>query len=157
MPSYKINVSKRPDIKIPGFTGEQMHEIGERAIEVIKERLHSGVNVFDQTAKPLARIEKIRKGKVVSSREAYAKYKQRIGRQPIRDLLLKGDLQKSIEVNNATENHVKVAIKDSKQYAIGILNQNIDPWFGLSEKDDVRITDEVVRPLFSLNLADALK
>lgn len=143
MPRFEIKVAKRPNITVPGFTTAQMGEIGQHAIEVSKERTATATNVLDQPAKPLS--------------PKYAERKIKKGRQPIRDIRFTGNTLGSMQVIEVGPGHVKVGIRGSTPFRKALFNQNIDPWFGLSEHDDQRVLNEKVRPLFSQNLADALK
>lgn len=143
MPQYTINVPKRPDIRVPGFTGEQMQAIGEHAIQVIEERVATGTDVFDKPAKPL--------------QPKYAKRKIAKGLPAVRDIRFTGNTLGSVQVIESDASHVKVGIRGATPFRKALFNQNIDPWFGLSQTDDTRVLDEAVRPLFSANLADVTK
>lgn len=110
------------------FSAGQMREIGQYAIEVMKERDARGVNIFDQPMKPLG--------------AKYADRKRREGKNPIRNVRFSGNLLGSIDVIEANDSSVKVSVKGATPYRKGIFNQNIDPWFGLSEHDATRILDK---------------
>jgi hypothetical protein len=144
MPRFEIKVKHQPEIKVPAFTSEQMQEIGTFAVQVIKERVAGQKDVFDAPAKPL--------------QPKYAKRKAAKGLQPVRDLRFTGNMLGSVQVDNENVDatHVTVRVKGSTPFRKGIFNQNIDPWFGLSNNDDHRVLDEKVRPIFSRNLKDSL-
>jgi hypothetical protein len=144
MPRFEIKVAHRPDINVPGFSAEQMKEIGDFAVQAIKERNATGTDIFDQPAKPL--------------QPKYAKKKAAKGLPSVRDLRYSGNMLGSVQVIGETsETHVTVGIKGTTPYRKGIFNQNIDPWFGLSGHDDERVLEEKVRPMFAQNLKDVLK
>jgi hypothetical protein len=142
MPRFEIKVKHQPEIKVPAFTSEQMQEIGTFAVQVIKDRVAGQKDVFDAPAKPL--------------QPKYAKRKAAKGLPPVRDLRFTGNMLGSVQVVESDETHVKVGIKGSTPFRKGIFNQNIDPWFGLSNNDDHRVLDEKVRPIFAQNLKDSL-
>jgi hypothetical protein len=139
MPRFEIQVKSRPSIEAPTFSAEQMRQIGEHAIQVMKNRLHAGVDVLDQPARPLG--------------EKYAKRKARLGKQPIRDILLTGNTLGSVQVTESGEGHVKVSIKGATPFRKAIFNQNQDPWFGLSDTDDERLLGETIAPIFAQNVS----
>lgn len=143
MPRFEIKVTRRPNIESPAFNEQQMREIGQAAIDVMKERLATATDVFDKPAPPL--------------QKGYAKQKAKKGKQPIRDIRLTGNTLGSVQVTEADSAHVKIKIRGVTPYKKAIFNQNIDPWFGLSEKDDERLLEETVRPIFAQNIQDALK
>ena len=143
MPRITINVTNRPDIKMPSFTTEQMSSIGAFAIEVLKERNATGIDIFDRPSEPL--------------QPKYAKQKERKGLQPIRDLRLTGNMLGSVQATETADDHVKIQVRGSTPFRKGIFNQNIDPWFGLSPHDEQRLMNERVRPIFAKNVADLNK
>jgi len=143
MPRFEIKVKRRPIIGSPTFSGEQMQEIGAFAVEVMKERTARATDVFDQPAKPL--------------QDKYAKRKIKKGLAPVRDIHLTGKTLAAVQILEVDETHVRVGIKGSDEFRKALFNQNIDPWFGLSDHDDERVLREKVAPLFSQNIADATK
>lgn len=143
MPRFEIKIAHEPNIKVPTFSEQQMTEIGNYAIQVMKERTLSSTDVFDRPAKPL--------------QPKYAKRKEKKGLPPVRDIKFTGVTQTSIKVLDADESHVKVGFSNSVAFRKALFNQNIDPWFGLSGHDDERVLHEKVQPLFSQNVADAVK
>lgn len=143
MPQYSIRIPARPDISVPVFTAAQMQQIGQGAIVEMRDRIARAVDVFDKPAPPL--------------QPRYAKQKIRAGKQPVRDILLTGNTLGSVQVIEADQTHVKVGIRGATPYRKALFNQNIDPWFGLSNQDDERVLNEVVKPIFSQNIANALK
>ena len=142
MPRFEIKVPHRPDIKVPGFTTDQMHEIGQRAVEVMKERVAQGVDVLDQPAKPL--------------QPKYAERKRKAGKQPIRDIRFTGNTLGSLQVDEANDTHVHVKIQGATPFRKALFNQNLDPWFGLSDHDDDLVL-ETAQAIFALNIQEALK
>lgn len=143
MPRFEIKVSKRPNIQVSAFTEQQMQNIGEFAVEAMKERVATATDVLDKPAKPL--------------QPKYAQQKIKKGKQPVRDIRLTGNTLGSVQVIEHDATHVKIGIRGSTPYRKAIFNQNIDPWFGLSEKDDDRVLAEKVQPIFAQNLKDVLK
>lgn len=140
MPKFEIKVASRPDLKMPSFTQEQMGQIGAFAVEVLKERNATGIDIFDRPSKPL--------------QAKYAKQKANKGLQPIRDLRLTGNMLGSVQPVETDSQHVKIAVRGNTPYRKGIFNQNIDPWFGLSPHDEQRLLNERVRPIFAKNVED---
>jgi hypothetical protein len=140
MARFDIRVTSRPHIEAPEFSADQMHAIADYGIEVMKDRLHRGVNVFDQPAKPLG--------------EKYARRKSRLGKQPVRDMLLTGNTVGSIQTLEFSANHAKISIKGSTPYQKALFNQNIDPEFGLSDNDEVRLLTEKIQPAFAANISE---
>jgi hypothetical protein len=134
MPQYEIKVTQRPDIKGVSFSESDLHEIGEYAVQAIKDRNALGVDIFDHSAKPLS--------------DRYRKRKEKLGRPGIRDVRLTGNMLGSLQVTEASAGHVVISVKGSTPYRKGIFNQNIDPWFGLSPEDEHRILSEKIEPSF---------
>lgn len=140
MPRYEIKVSSRPKIETPTFSTAQMEGFGQSAVQIMKERNATGVDIFDQPAKPL--------------QPKYVKQKSKKGLPPVRDLRYSGNLLGSVQVLEASEAHVRVGIKGSTPFRKGLFNQNIDPWFGVSPHDEARLLEEKVRPTFAKNIQD---
>jgi hypothetical protein len=109
----------------------------------MKDRLATGSDVLDQPAKPLGK--------------GYAKQKLKKGKQAIRDLRYSGNLLGSIHVVDSASDHVAVKVEGFTPFRKGIINQHIDPWFGLSRHDDERLFREVIQPIFAKNIEDATK
>jgi hypothetical protein len=129
-------------IRVPAFTAEQMREIAQYSVQVMKERNAQAIDVLDQPAKPL--------------RPKYGKRKAAKGLPAVRNLRLTGNLLGSIHVTEADATHAKVKVEGVTPFRKGIYNQNIDPWFGLSNHDDQRVLNEKVKPMFAQNLKDML-
>lgn len=143
MPRFEIKVASRPDIKVPGFSTDQMQEIGQYAVDVMKERVAQGVDVLGEPAKPL--------------QPKYAERKRKAGKQPIRDIRLTGNTLGSMQVDpGVTASHVNVKIRGATPYRKAIFNQNIDPWFGLSDTDDDRVLEKA-QALFAQNIHEAFR
>lgn len=143
MPRYEIKTTKQPNIVAPKFTSEQMHEIGDFSVQVMKERNAQAIDVLDEPAKPL--------------QPKYEKHKEAKGLPGVRDLRLTGNMLGSVHLVESDASHARVKLEGSTPIRKGIANQNIDPWFGLSHHDDQRVMDEKVRPIFAANLEDMLK
>lgn len=143
MPRFEIKVQRRPVIQAPTFHAGQMQEIGEFAVAIIKERVAGGTDVFDKPAKPL--------------QPKYALRKAKKGLPAIRDIRYTGNTLGSMQVIEVDDTHVKVGIRGVTPYKKALFNQNIDPWFGLSDTDHDRVFNEKVRPLFAQDLKDVLK
>jgi hypothetical protein len=143
MPRVTINITHRPNIVAPLFTEAQMREIGDYALVAMKERVASGTDVFDQPAPPLT--------------EKYRKRKAAKGKSQIRDIQLTGLTLGATKVLEADASHARIGVSGTVQYRKALFNQNIDPWFGLSGRDDDKVLNGVVRPLFNQNLNDLVK
>jgi hypothetical protein len=140
MPRFEIKVTHEPNVQVPGFTREQMEQIGQFAASVMKERVAEQVDVLDRPAPPL--------------RPKYRRQKERKGLPPVRDLRYTGDMLAAMQILESSDAHVKIGLKGTKSYRKGLFNQNIDPWFGVSTTDDAKILTGIVEPIFHKNISD---
>jgi hypothetical protein len=140
MPRFEIKVTHEPNVQVPGFTREQMEQIGQFAASVMKERVAEQVDVLDRPAPPL--------------RPKYRRQKERKGLPPVRDLRYTGDMLAAMQILESSDAHVKIGLKGTKSYRKGLFNQNIDPWFGVSTTDDTKILSGIVEPIFHKNISD---
>src|SRR3954454_14721205 len=122
MPKFEIRVGMRPRIVIPGFSENQMRSFGEFAIVEMEEPNSQAINVLGQPARPLS--------------ERYRKYKAGRGLRPVRDMQKTGALHKAIQVTESSGSRVKVDIVGAGEQRKGYINQNLDPWFGLSHENE---------------------
>lgn len=143
MPRFEIKVRKEPTIEAPKFRADQMKEIADFAVQVIKERDAKGFDVLDQPSKPL--------------QPKYAKRKAAKGLPAVRDERFTGNMLGAIHVTEADETHAKIKIEGATPQKKAIFTQNIDPWYGLSDNDQSRVLNEKVRPIFAQNIEDAFK
>jgi hypothetical protein len=109
------------------FTSEDMLTIGNVVVESIKDRLHKGLNINDQPAKPL---KPGRNGK-----RGYPDYKAARGLQPFRDWFWIGRTLRSLKVKSASENHCVIGFIDPNADLIAHVNNIRERAFGISPKD----------------------
>ena len=109
------------------FTSEDMLEIGSVVVESIKDRLHKGLNINDQPAKPL---KPGRNGK-----RGYPDYKAARGLQPFRDWFWTGRTLRSLKVKSASENRCVIGFVDPNADRIAHVNNIRERAFGVSPKD----------------------
>jgi hypothetical protein len=109
------------------FTSEDMLEIGNVVVESIKDRLHKGLNINDQQAKPL---KPGRNGK-----RGYPDYKAARGLQPFRDWFWTGRTLRSLKVKQASENRCVIGFIDPNADRIAHVNNLRERAFGVSPKD----------------------
>jgi hypothetical protein len=69
-------------------------------------------------------------------------------------LRFSGNLLGSTQVTQSDSDSVTVSVRGSTPYRKGILNQNIDPWFGISPDNETDILQDVQR-VFSDNVRKA--
>lgn len=69
-----------------------------------------------------------------------AAYKRALGKSGNRDLQVSGRMLGSIGIVSVTDNSVTIGFLRQEEEEKGRRNQNIDPWFGLSEQDKVAVT-----------------
>jgi hypothetical protein len=113
-----IKETSRPRLSVPGFSPDQMREIGDFARAEEITRISHGLNINDLPAKPLARW--------------YARRKQKAGGQPVRDLRLTGAMLRAREVTGAETNQAVLSFTDPAQEAKAEANERIEPMFGIS-------------------------
>ena len=138
----KTGVAER-SIRVPTFTAEQMKEIGEYDVGLIKDRVSQLQDVYDRPEPELS--------------PKYARRKQSKGLPPVRDLFYSGIMLSALQILESDESHVKIGIKGAVPFRKALFNQNVDPWFGLSGRDEERLMEEKVRPLFNQNIQDLLR
>jgi hypothetical protein len=109
------------------FTSEDMLEIGSVVVDSIKDRLHKGLNVRDEAAKPL---KPGRNGK-----RGYPDYKAARGLQPFRDWFWTGRTMRSLKVKQASENRCIIGFINPNADAIAHVNNIRERAFGISPKD----------------------
>ena len=109
------------------FTSEDMLTIGNVVVESIKGRIHKGLNVNDQPAKPL---KPGRNGK-----RGYPDYKAARGLQPFRDWFWTGRTLRSLKVKSASENRCVIGFVDPNADRIAHVNNIRERAFGVSPKD----------------------
>ena len=104
-----------------------MLTIGNVVVESIKDRLHKGLNINDQPAKPL---KPGRNGK-----RGYPDYKAARGLQPFRDWFWTGRTLRSLKVKSASENRCVIGFVDPNADRIAHVNNLRERAFGVSPKD----------------------
>ena len=109
------------------FTSEDMLDIGNVVVESIKSRLHKGLNINDQPAKPLKAGRNGKKG--------YPDYKAGRGLQPFRDWFWTGRTMRSLKVKQASENRCVIGFIDPNADRIAHVNNIRERAFGISRKD----------------------
>ena len=109
------------------FTSEDMLTIGGVVVESIKDRLHKGLNINDQPAKPL---KPGRNGK-----RGYPDYKAARALQPFRDWFWTGRTLRSLKVKSASENRCVIGFVDPNADRIAHVNNIRERAFGISPKD----------------------
>jgi len=118
------------------FTSEDMLTIGNVVVDSIKDRLHKGLNVRDETAKPLKPGHNGKRG--------YPDYKAARGLQPFRDWFWTGRTLRSLKVKQASENRSVIGFIDPKADLIAHVNNIRERAFGISPKDRLAL-NAVVR------------
>ncbi len=121
------------------FTSEDMLTIGNVVVESIKDRLHKGLNVSDQPAKPL---KPGRNGK-----RGYPDYKAARGLQPFRDWIWTGRTVRSLKVKQASENRCVIGFIDPNADRIAHVNNLRERAFGISPRDRVALNSVVLAVL----------
>jgi hypothetical protein len=139
--ALSIKVTARPNLEIPMFSSDQMHRFAEASIEQMKARLADGLDVHDEAAKPLT--------------QAYARQKQAEGHAPIRDLHRSGQMLEALQVLNASQNESHVGIEGEDAYRKALFNEDIDPWFGVSDANNRTLMEEEIEPAFERNLLES--
>ncbi len=109
------------------FTSEDMLTIGNVVVDSIKDRLHKGLNINDQPAKPLKPGRDGHKG--------YPDYKAARGLQPFRDWLWTGRTLRSLKVKQVSENRAVIGFIDPNADLIAHVNNIRERAFGISPKD----------------------
>lgn len=109
------------------FTSEDMLEIGNVVVDSIKDRLHKGLNIRDEAAKPL---KPGRNGK-----RGYPDYKAARGLQPFRDWFWTGRTIRALKVKQASENRCVIGFINPNADAVAHVNNIRDRAFGISPKD----------------------
>jgi hypothetical protein len=109
------------------FTSEDMLEIGNVVVDSIKARLHNGLNVRDEEAKPL---KPGRNGK-----RGYPDYKLARGLQPLRDWFWTGRTIRSLKVKQVSENRCVIGFINPNADAVAHINNIRERAFGISPKD----------------------
>lgn len=144
MPRYTIKLQGPTEPNIPKitFTADQMTAIGEYDVGIMKDRIGDLRDVYDEPTRALT--------------PKYARRKASKGLPPERDLTYSGIMLRALQVLEADESQVKVGLKGAIPFRKALFNQNIDPWFGLSTRDEVRLMEEKIRPLFMQNIAEKL-
>lgn len=140
--NFSVKVTKQPNMEPPEyFHPSDMQHIGDFAIETMKERLHSGYNARDESAKPLT--------------SRYAAQKQKLGKQPIRDIDKTGQTLAALQVTEADSGHAHISVEGSEAFRKGLFNEYNDPWFGASDSDKRKIFEEEIEPIFAHNILEA--
>lgn len=134
MPPFQAKITKARFVYSP-FTAEQMTAIGNDLVKSIQERIHKGLDVNDQRAKPL----KSAKGKYVP----YARWKTRKGLQPFRDLFVTGRTMRSMKVISANENSGKIGFVDAHSDMVMHVNNLRSKQFGISPADHAALVKSV--------------
>ncbi|HZT29242.1 MAG TPA: hypothetical protein VFA33_05130 [Bryobacteraceae bacterium] len=109
------------------FTSEDMLAIGNVVVDSIKDRLHKGLNVNDQQAKPL------KPGR--NGHRGYPDYKSARGLQPFRDWFWTGHTLRALKVKQASENRCVIGFIDPNADLIAHVNNLRERAFGISPKD----------------------
>jgi hypothetical protein len=104
-----------------------MLEIGNVVVDSVKDRLHKGLNIRDEAAKPL---KPGRNGK-----HGYPDYKAARGLQPFRDWFWTGRTMRSLKVKQASENRCVIGFINPNADAIAHVNNIRERAFGISPKD----------------------
>ena len=115
-----------------GFTRQDMQKIGAKAIQTITERVAQAKGLNDTRMKKLT--------------PPYAKRKSKQGAPPIRNLMLSGAMLGSLNVIEATDQRAVIGFTRQSEAKKAGYNQAIEPWFGLSKKDQ-RILQEFINRL----------
>ena len=115
---------KPPRIPLFRLDEGDMRELGETVLESNMERAVRGVNAMDAAAKPLT--------------PGHIRRKKRKGRPPIRDLRFEGDMWQDAAVLEASDELATIAFSSGFQQLKANVNQQIDPFFGVSPTDDER-------------------
>lgn len=133
------------------FSAEQMKELGDTVLASIKKRIHSGLTVEEQPAKPLKPTVHVDKGGSVAALIPYPVQKQRKGRQPIRDLMNTGALMNSIQVVSASEDRCVIASNNAVKDMLLHKNNVRSPQFGMSPSDKL-VMQKKVREMLETNI-----
>ncbi len=97
---YKTKI-RRARFVVSPFTGAQMAQVGQEAINSVFARWDRSLDVADQSAPPLSTVSK-----------GYRTAKLRRTGSSVRDLKFTGRLRRSIKVISATENRVTLGPVD---------------------------------------------
>jgi len=136
-------VLKRARIGTPGFSADTMLRFGNLLNNSIRDRFNAALDIYDNAAKPLA--------------EGYAKYKQKGSTtgarrfspgDPIRNLRLTGQLQRSMKVLSASQNRARLGFVDPVSDNRMTLNQRRSNMYGVSPKDEQVLMKAVQEYLF---------
>ena len=131
------------------FTSEDMLEIGNVVVDSIKARLHNGLNIRDEPAKPL---KPGRNGK-----RGYPDYKAARGLQPFRDWFWTGRTIRSLKVKQASENRCVIGFINPNADAIAHVNNLREKAFGISPKDRLALNAIVRAVLKTARIARVAK
>jgi len=138
-------VLKRARIGTPGFSADTMLRFGNLLNNSIRDRFNAALDIYDNAAKPLS--------------EGYAKYKQKgsfSGKrqfapgEPIRNLRLTGQLQRSMKVLSASQNRTRLGFSDPVSDNRMTLNQRRSNMYGVSPKDEQVLMKTVREYLFQV-------
>ena len=142
-----------------GFDVRQMLQLGNYGVSLIRDRVSRGIGSNDQTMPPLkqskARRYSISQKKLVEYGDLlprYAKYKQRVGAKPIRDLKLTGEMLGNIAVRSVSANQARIDISSNIQRIKARRNERRSPWWGWSPKDLAKLAF-AARETFRTNLS----
>lgn len=112
-----------------------MLELGNTVLKSVKERIHKGLDVNEQYAKPLKPTTHVDKSGALADLVPYPVQKQRKGRQPIRDLTMTGALMNSVQVILASDDRCVIASNNAVKDKVLHKNNLRSPQFGLSNTD----------------------
>jgi hypothetical protein len=137
---FQSKTNARPAIEVPHLTPLQMYRLAQEAIRAIEDRTAEGRNANDDIAPPLSK--------------GWARHKEKRGEEPIRNLRDTGDLMRALEVTEYGSSHAIVTVGNARDFQKGIINDYRDPWFGLSDHDEFRVT-QLAQQMFSENVRRA--
>lgn len=125
------------------FTSEQMRELGVAVLVSVKKRIHSGLTVDEQPAKPLKVVTAQNRNGAIGNYLPYTVQKERMGKQPIRDLFKTGGLMNSVQVLSASEDRAILGSNNPVKDKLLHKNNRISPQFGMSPSDKLVMQKKV--------------
>lgn len=125
------------------FSPEQMRDLGNTVLNSVKKRIHAGLTVDDQPAKPLKGTTAVTKGGSVAHDVPYAVQKQRRGLQGIRDLMKSGGLMASIQVLSVSEDKAILGSNNAFKDKLLRKNNRLSAQFGMSPSDKIVMQKKV--------------
>jgi hypothetical protein len=112
-----------------GYSAFQMREIAEGLLDkAMRRRILAGLDATDAPAPPLT--------------PKYAKFKRKIGQQPIRNWRMTGNLMRDLQVTSATDNKAIIGFTSGRSNAKAFYNNRIIRQFAVSPRDSVTLKAE---------------